>query len=51
MIKNSGSLDKFEREELQKEKLNYRPALRIFEGMVQSNFAIYQSRVQRWVNS
>jgi hypothetical protein len=33
MIKDLGLLEKFEREELKKENLDYRSALRIFEGM------------------
>jgi hypothetical protein len=33
MIKNSGLLEQFEREELKKENLDYESALEIFEGM------------------
>jgi hypothetical protein len=40
MIKDSGLLEKFEREELKKEKLDYRSALRIFEGMWREGMAL-----------
>jgi len=33
MIKDSGLLEQFEREELKKESLDYKSALEIFEGM------------------
>ena len=40
MIKNSELLEKFERKVLQKEKLDYRPALRIFESMWREGMAL-----------
>jgi hypothetical protein len=40
MIKNSRLLEKFARVELQKEKLDYGSALRIFEGMWRKGLAL-----------
>ena len=40
MIKDSGLLEQFEREELKKENLEYMSALRIFEGMWREGMAL-----------
>lgn len=40
MIKDSGLLEEFEREELKREKPDYDAALRIFEGMWREGMAL-----------
>ncbi len=40
MIKDSRLLEQFDREELKKENLDYRSALRIFEGMWREGMAL-----------
>ena len=50
MVKNSRILRKFEREEMRREKLSFKDALKIFEAMWREALALGAIKTSDWLN-
>ena len=50
MVKNSRILRKFEREEMRRERLSFKDALKIFEAMWCEALALGSIKSSNWVN-